>query len=422
MKHPFYYNSAMTQPLTLTVAEARRLSIIAQHLEAPPAAPTKADLLDTIQRITCLQLDPINVVARTQLLVPFSRLGQYDPSNLEILLWEDKALFEYFAHAASIVLADDYPIFRPQMHQRKVGSGLWRQRVNEWLEANNLFRQSILDEMAERGPLYAEELTAQVAHVPWGYESDWGSNKDVIFILEAMWLRGDVTVTRRSGNGYGLKKQWGLMEHQVGSRVHEPPVDQPLLVRRAVERALLALGAAQARDVKHYFTRHSYPGLNKALAELVADGRVQHVAVRSDAGELPGPWYLHNDLLPELERLRRGEWRPQTTLLSPFDNLIADRDRTEWLFDFRYRIEIYTPAAKRQYGYYVMPILHGDRLIGRVDPKMDRQANRLTINAIHLEPGVTFAGETRAAIESAIESLAAFLRAQSVDYLPFASQ
>jgi len=131
---------------------------------------------------------------------------------------------------------------------------------------------------------------------------------------------------------------------------------------------------------------------------------------------LPGPWYLHNDLLPELERLRRGQWRPQTTLLSPFDNLIADRDRMERLFDFRYRIEIYTPAAKRQYGYYVMPILHGDRLIGRVDPKMDRQAKRLTINAIHLEPGVTPAGETRAAIEMAVESLATFLGATSVDY------
>jgi len=416
LKHPFYYNSAMTQPLTLPVAEARRLSIVAQQLEAPPAAPTKADLLDTIHRITCLQIDPINVVARTQLLVPFSRLGQYDPADLEVLLWDDKALFEYWAHAASIVLADDYPIFRPQMYQRQLAGGVWRERVNGWLEANEPFRRSILDELAERGPLYAEEITAQVAHVPWGYENNWGSSKDVGFMLEAMWLRGDVTVTRRSGNGFGLKKQWGLMEHQLGDRVYEPPVDRPLLVRQAVERALLALGVAQARDVKQYFTRHNYPGLPKALAELVAEGRVQRVAVRGDSGEWPGPWYLHNDLLPELERLRRGEWRPQTTLLSPFDNLIADRDRTERLFDFRYRIEIYTPAAKRQYGYYVMPILQGDRLIGRVDPKMDRQAKRLTINAIHLEPGVVFAGETRAAIEMAVESLATFLGATSVDY------
>ncbi len=107
------------------------------------------------------------------------------------------------------------------------------------------------------------------------------------------------------------------------------------------------------------------------LAELEADGVIQKVAVRDDDGEWPGPWYLHNDLLPELERLRRGEWWPQTVLLSPFDNLIADRDRTELLFDFFFRIEIYTPATKRRYGYYVMPILHGDRLVGRVDPKME---------------------------------------------------
>jgi uncharacterized protein YcaQ len=187
------------------------------------------------------------------------------------------------------------------------------------------------------------------------------------------------------------------------------------MVRRAVERALPALGLARLRDIKQYFTRGVYPGLPQVLKDLESEGKIHKVAVRGDDGEWPGPWYLHNALLPELERLRRGEWRPQTVLLSPFDNLVADRARTELLFGFFYRVEIYTPAAKRQYGYYVMPVLHGDRLIGRVDPKMDRQANRLIINAIHLEPGID-ADEARPAITGAIESLAAFLGAKGIEF------
>ena len=405
----------MITPLILSPQDARRLAVMAQYLEAPRPNPTKADLLATIGRITCLQLDPINVVARTQLLVPFSRLGPYDPAHLDALLWEDRALFEYWAHAASIVLADDYPLFRPHMHEREVAGGVWRQRVRDWQEANRSFQQSLLGELAQRGPLYAEEIESRAA-VPWPYPSSWGSGNDVGIMLEILWLRGYVTVTARQGNGYGLKKRWGLMEHQVGDRVHTPPADRHALVRRAVERSLLALGPARLRDVKHYFTRHNYPGLAQALAELLAEGVTVPVVIRDDGGDWPGPWYLHRDLLPDLERARRSEWRPQTVLLSPFDNLIADRDRTERLFDFFYRIEIYTPAAKRRYGYYVMPILHGERIIGRVDPKMNRQTGRLLINAVHLEPGIDLDRESRAAVEKAIDNLASFLGAAAVEH------
>ena len=234
----------MTAPLILSPQDTRRLAIIAQHLEAPRPNPSKADLLATIGRITCLQLDPINVVARTQLLVPFSRLGPYDPAHLDALLWEDRALFEYWAHAASIVLADDFPLFRPHMREREVAGGVWRQRVRDWLEANHAFRQALLGELAQRGPLFAEQIESRAA-VAWPYPNSWGSGNDVGIMLEILWLRGYVTVTARQGNGYGLKKRWGLMEHQVGDRVHVPPADRHTLVRRAAERSLLALGPAR---------------------------------------------------------------------------------------------------------------------------------------------------------------------------------
>lgn len=400
--------------LTLTPQEVRRLAVVAQQLEAPAPNPSKADLLDMIRRITCVQIDPINVVARTQLLVPFSRLGAYDPEYLQALLWQDKALFEYWAHAASIVLADDFPIFRRQMLDRKRSNGVSAREFYEWIDTNESFRRFILDDLRHRGPLYAEEIEDRV-EVKWPHRG-WGNSNPTTMMLEYMWLRGKVTVTRRDGSGYGLRKQWGLLEHQLPGWNEQPALAPGEVTRRAVERALPALGVGRVRDIRYYFTRSQYTDLGKVLAGLEVEGRVIRVTVRGEDGEWPGPWYIHRDTLPLLERLQAGDWRPQTVLLSPFDNLIADRARTELLFGFYYRVEIYVPAAKRQYGYYVMPILHGDRLIGRVDPKMDRKTNRLIVNAVHLEPGIHPHGEMRDAIEGAIDSLGRFLGAEGVDY------
>lgn len=393
-------------PLALTPSEARRLAVAAQRLETPPLAPGRADILDTIRQITCVQLDPINAVARSPLLVLFSRLGpRYTTADLEGLLWGDRALFEYWAHCASIVLTDDFPLFQRRMRRKDVGNSAWARRYRAWQDANEPFRQYILDEIALRGPLFADEIEDR-AEVSWD-SSGWSRGRNVTTMIEGMWIEGELTVTRREGDGFGLRKQWGLLEHQLpGWKDHEPWPRQRV-VRRAAERALLALGVARPRDIKNYFTRGEYPGLTKTLADLEAEGR----AVPASVGDWPGPWYVHTDTLPILERLRRGEWQPQTVLLSPFDNLIADRVRTELLFDFFYRVEIYVPAAKRQYGYYAMPILHGDQLIGRVDSKMDRKTNELRVNAIHMEPGYALDGDLRAPVEAAVESLATFLNA-----------
>jgi uncharacterized protein YcaQ len=153
------------------------------------------------------------------------------------------------------------------------------------------------------------------------------------------------------------------------------------------------------------------------LTELEKEGKILRVEVVKEGGKpLPGPYFIHADDLPLLERLEAGEWEPRTTLLSPFDNLICDRKRTESLFDFYFRIEIYVPPAKREYGYYVLSILNGDRLIGRVDPQMDRKRGILNINAIHAEPGAPDDEETTSAISDAIASLATFLGAKEIAY------
>jgi uncharacterized protein len=176
----------------------------------------------------------------------------------------------------------------------------------------------------------------------------------------------------------------------------------------AAQKALRALGVATAREVTEHFTRHRYPGLTDVLTHLEATERILRVRVQKQGKELAGPWFVHAELLPVLEQLEQQAWEPRTTLLSPFDNLICDRKRTTRLFDFTYQSEIYTPKDKRRFGYYVMPILSGDQLIGRIDPTFDRGRKQLMINAVHTEPTTLITGETGQALESRSSNHAAF--------------
>jgi len=152
------------------------------------------------------------------------------------------------------------------------------------------------------------------------------------------------------------------------------------------------------------------------LAELERTKTIIPVSISNGSTTWPGQWYIHAEDLPLLERLQAGEWQPRTTLLSPFDNLIIDRDRTELMWDFYFRIEIYVPKAKREYGYYVLPILHGDRFVGRIDPKMDRKSGTLHVNAVYAEPDAPQDKSTGQAVAQAIAELAQFLQAKKINY------
>jgi hypothetical protein len=215
----------------------------------------------------------------------------------------------------------------------------------------------------------------------------------------------------------GIQKAWDLSERVLPHWTPRDELSEEEVVRRAAQRSLRALGVGKPEEIKQYFTRSRYPGLPGVLKELQSEGQIEPVSVMTESGKpMPGTWYVHAEDLALLDRIERGDWEGRTTLLSPFDNLIADRKRTEQLFNFRFRIEIYTPAAKREYGYYVLPILHNDRLIGRIDPRMDRKAKQLHVNAVHAEPDAPGGLETGQAIAGAINELADFLGAREVVY------
>jgi uncharacterized protein len=390
---------------------ARRLAIVAQGLAGPrPRADTEG-IMDVIDQLGCLQLDPINIVARSHLLVLWSRLGSYDQGLLDLLLWQERQLFEYWAHAASIVLTQDYPLHQMRMRSYGKGSDAWSQHVSAWMQQNETLRLSILSALQQRGPLRSRDFE-DPGQVAWR-SSGWTDGRTVGRMLDFLWAQGHVLVSKR----VGVQKWWDLAERCLPPIwISQEPLAEHEVVCAAAQRALRSLGVATPRDITEHFTRNRYPGLSEVLSELEAKERILRVRVQEQGKELVGPWFVHVELLPVLERLEQQAWEPRTTLLSPFDNLICDRKRTARLFDFLYQSEIYTPKDKRRFGYYVMPILSGDQLIGRIDPTFDRSRKQLLINAVHTEPATAITGETGQAVAAAIEELAAFLGATTISY------
>lgn len=390
---------------TLDPELARRLILSRQRLAGPrPAAPGPEELMGVATDLASLQLDPISVVARSHQLVLWSRAGRYDLGDLETLLWRDRRLFEYWTTAAAIVCTEDYPIHSLLM--RRYPSERHAQ-LRAWLAENQALRRSILRQLRASGPLPTRAIEDRSA-TDWR-SSGWTAGRNVDRMLDVLWTQGRILVAGRQGQ----QRVWDLAERclPAWAPTRRPPERE--VVRLAAQRSLRALGVATARDIDRSFTAGRYPGLASILAGLRRSGQVEQVRVAADGHEHPGPWYVHTDDLPLLDRLRSGEWRPRTTLLSPFDNLIINRERTERLFGFHFRMEIYVPKAARRYGYYVLPILHGDRLIGRVDPALDRAGGRLVVNAIHPEPDAP--ASAGAAVATALQELAAFLGATGID-------
>ncbi|HEY1753556.1 MAG TPA: crosslink repair DNA glycosylase YcaQ family protein [Caulobacteraceae bacterium] len=354
---------------TLSASQARRFALAAQGLAAPkPDKPVSARAFRAlVQRLGALQLDSVNVFTRTHYMPAFSRLGPYDGALLEREAWGRRpGLFEYWGHAASLLPLELQPLFRWKMQRAREGrmySGLAR-----FGEAKRAYIDAVLDEVRRRGPVTGGDFAPEGPR-----KSGWWEWSDGKRALEWLFWAGFITTRTRRG----FERIYDLTERVIPAQILALPTPseadaQRELVRRAAE----AMGVATVADLTDYFRLHYQADAKARARELVEDGVLEEVGVVG----WRGPAYL--SAAARLPRRASG-----AALLSPFDNLMWERDRAERVFGLRYRIGLYTPAAQREHGYYVYPFLLGERIAARVDLKADRKAGRLMVQAAHLEPG-----------------------------------
>lgn len=405
----------MPKKITTTLENVRRLAVAKQHLAGKrPRNPDSDDILEVTRSIGCLQLDPISAVAPSHLIVLWSRLGVFDTSELDKLLWNEKKLFEYWAHQASIVLMEDYPLYYymmrgyPDVVLRSLGP-VWRARVKKWLSKNSDLRDYVLTELKQKGPLLSRQFEDKTRAKPRGF--GWSSWSDVSRMLSHLFFKGEVMVVGRQGK----QKLWDISERFLPSWVPRKELSEQEIQYEAVQRSLRALGTANESEISWHFLRGRYRNMKDTLKQLEAESKIQTVDI-TDGPLGKGARYIHSQDLQLLDELDSDNWEPRVSLLSPFDNLFCDRARTKLLFNFDYTIEIYTPPNKRKYGYYVLPILYGDKFIGRLDPLMDRKNERLFIKSVHAEPDAPKDKDVSREIRESAEQLSEFLGAKEVVY------
>ena len=395
----------MTAPLTISNRDARRLVLSLQGLADPRhRALDRKGLYDLILRLGYVQLDSIATVERAHHLILFSRYRTYRPRDLERLLGKDRLVFEHWTHDACIIPTCWYRYWQPRFARRR-----------ESLLANNWFRERIGDDadaviarvrdhVAENGLTRSRELSAAEEDTRSGPWWGWGPAKSA---LEYLWHTGEIAVARRDS----FQKIYDIAERVIPPEHHGPAADEHEEREWACSAALDRLGFASQGELARYFDAFS-PDVAR---DWIAENRDRLVPV-----EIAGPpggksrtgwaWADIEDRLAAAPEAPSG-----LRLLAPFDPIVRDRKRSEQLFGFDYRFEAFVPAPKRQYGYYVLPILEGDRLVGRADLKTDRQTGVLNLQGLWWERGVRDGAGRRDALAAELSRLARFVGVEAVE-------
>ena len=382
----------MHTPIPVTRDTVKRLAVVKQGLHQRQATSDQTELKRIIERIGLLQLDSISVVARSHYLVMLTRAGLYDPADLDALL-DEGFLFESWAHAICQIPMTHYPWFHAWIQQRQANITRWHldKLGDDMEEIVDHVRQLV----RQRGPLSSKDIES-ARRGPGG----WWNWKPTKVALEYLFDLGELMVSHR----VKFQRYYDLTERVLAGRGVTLDKTFADCQRWAVERGLRHLGIATSNQVAYYYRLYKRTSAD-ILKDMLGTGETLPVEVEGWKDRA----YIHRDDLEIMQEVQNGLHEPQMTLfLSPFDNLFWDRERDLILWDFHYRIEVYTPKAKRIYGYYVMPILHGCELVGRIDPKVDRKRKLLILNALYLEKGARQSAALSQGLIKAIEEFMAF--------------
>ncbi|HWI32547.1 MAG TPA: crosslink repair DNA glycosylase YcaQ family protein [Microbacterium sp.] len=369
---------------TLSAAEARRVALAAQGFGRPrPRVVGTRQLNLTAARMGVTQIDSVNVFARSHYMPYFARLGSYDPAALDRLLFGRRGPYvEYWAHVAAFIPIEDWGLWRFRMDDMRAKYG----GPDGWLAQNAATVEWVRAELAARGPLRPAQIETDAHRGRRGPWWDWNVVKAA---LEYLFMFGEVAIAGRRG----FERRYGLAEHVIPADVLERTVPRSDAIRELVRRAARSYGVASAADLADYYRLRDRPAVMTAVHELVDQGELRPVRVVGwDRGARPLPAWLHTDaVIPRALET--------AALLSPFDPVVWFRDRAERLFDFEYRIEIYTPAPRRVFGYYSLPVLVGDAIVGRIDLKADRASSTLLVQSAWWEHSAPRAAAERVADE-----------------------
>ena len=360
------------KPLSISAKQARHLALVGQGFEKPDAGKTvdRRRIMKMIRKTNMLQIDSVNVLSRAHYMPVFSRLGLYDRALLDQLSWgtaKQRKLFEYWGHEASLIPVEDYPLYRWRMEDAQNGLGMWGRMARVAREEPE-FVASLLAHLEREGTTAASELHDEPRE---GGSQWWGWTKTKT-AMEYLFWSGQVMARKRRGS---FEREYDLPHRIIGDVAQEPALPRDVAQRALIAKGITAMGVATLADLRKYF-RLPTEDAKARVAEMVENGDLVPATVEG--------WRQPAFIAPDAKIRRRST---PTALMVPFDPVMWERDRVERIFGFNYRIEIYTPAEKRQYGYYVLPFMLDGDFVARVDLKADRKARVLRVFSAHAEEG-----------------------------------
>ncbi len=370
------------------------MAVAAALLGSPPLKPTTDSAVEVARHFGGIQIDPTRTVERTQHLVLWSRIRNYERTLLDQVLKQRRA----FELDAFITPVERLPELRHVASTWLDGPGAWRTKTRGFLEGNAAFRQSIIDQLRANGAMQSRQFDDSSVKVSWE-STGWTHGKNTTRMLEFMSVCLEVVVAGRVGQ----ERLWDLPERVFPRDAPTAELTREQYEEARVMRAARRFGIATLQEIRLRAYGLSIPDSKALLGRLVEEGRLTAVRLALPGGEV-GAFALP-------QALDAADRATRTTLLSPFDPLVYDRDRTARLFGFNYKLEMYKPIAQREFGHFVLPVLHNAELIGRLDSERDRKKNELVVRKLHWEGEKPPARNVRAAVDTAIDELAAFVRA-----------